>query len=223
MPEDRPTTRTRYAYDELKARIMDNRLTAGQSYLEQALAEALGVSRTPLREAAQRLETEGFVTIRPRLGVMIRPISAADMAEIYDLLMVLEPHAAALLAARKLSPEIKDRLEAAVAAMEDALTTGDLTAWAAADRQFHTDLIELCGNARLQAIVAGLWDQVHRARVATLGARQDLAASNADHRALIALIFAGDAKSAEQLHRRHRARAGAALVEILKKRGGPGL
>lgn len=222
MSEARPN-RSRYAYDELKARIMDNRLTPGSSHLEQALAEALGVSRTPLREAAQRLETEGFVTIRPRLGIMIRPISAVDMAEIYDLLMVLEPHAAALLASRRLSEEVKTQLDTSVSEMEAALNAQDLPAWAAADRRFHADLIGLCGNERLRSIVAGLWDQVHRARVATLASRTDLATSNADHRALLKLVFEGDARGAEQLHRRHRARAGAALVEILRKRGGPGL
>ncbi|MEM7614962.1 MAG: GntR family transcriptional regulator, partial [Pseudomonadota bacterium] len=189
----RQQTRTQYAYDQLKAMIMDNSLAAGASFLEQTLAERLGVSRTPLREAAQQLQTEGFVTIRPRLGVLIRPISARDMAEIYDLLTILEPHAARLLAQRDLGPECRAELQGSVFEMDHALRAMDLKAWALADRAFHKQLIDLCGNSRLRDIVSGLWDQVHRARISTLGDRDDLATSNDDHRALLDLIFKGDA------------------------------
>lgn len=219
----RQQTRTQYAYDQLKAMIMDNSLAAGASFLEQTLAERLGVSRTPLREAAQQLQTEGFVTIRPRLGVLIRPISARDMAEIYDLLTILEPHAARLLAQRDLGPECRAELQGSVFEMDHALRAMDLKAWALADRAFHKQLIDLCGNSRLRDIVSGLWDQVHRARISTLGDRDDLATSNDDHRALLDLIFKGDADGAETLHREHRARAGAALTQILKHHGGAGL
>ena len=189
----RQQTRTQYAYDQLKAMIMDNSLAAGASFLEQTLAERLGVSRTPLREAAQQLQTEGFVTIRPRLGVLIRPISARDMAEIYDLLTVLEPHAARLLAQRDLGPECRAELQGSVFEMDHALRAMDLKAWALADRAFHKRLID------------------------------DLATSIDEHRALRVLISKGDADGAETLHREHRARAGAALTQILKHHGGAGL
>lgn len=216
-------TRTQWAYAELKARIMDNRLEAGQSYLEQALAEELGVSRTPLREAALRLESEGFVTIRPRLGILVRPISAEDMAEIYDILTALEPFAARLLAERKLSQTEAAQLSDPVEEMDACLERGDLAAWAAADRAFHAALIALAGNARLARIIGTLWDQVHRARMATLSARRDLAASNLDHRRLVTHITDGMADAAEALHRRHRAAAGAELVALLEARGEEGI
>ncbi|WP_112321490.1 GntR family transcriptional regulator [Oceanibium sediminis] len=216
-------TRTQWAYAELKARVMDNRLRAGQSYLEQSLAEELGVSRTPLREAALRLEAEGFVTIRPRLGILVRPISAEDMADVYDILTALEPFAARMLAERALSAEELEQLIAPVEQMDACLARGDLAAWAVADRAFHAALIGLAGNPRLDRIIATLWDQVHRARMATLSARRDLAASNLDHRRLVAHIANGEADAAEALHRRHRRAAGKALVRLLGPHGEDGL
>lgn len=208
-------TRTAWAYDELKARIMDSRLEAGKSYLEQELAEVLGVSRTPLREAALRLEADGFVGIRPRLGILVRPISARDMAEIYDVLTELEPFAARLLAERSLGADEAEALWQPVEQMKVCLDRRDLTAWAAADRMFHTRLVQLADNRRLIRIVSTLWDQVHRTRMATLDARADLERSNEDHARLVELILAGEAAAAEALHRCHRERAGQALVALL--------
>ncbi|MEM9640534.1 MAG: FCD domain-containing protein, partial [Pseudomonadota bacterium] len=134
-----------------------------------------------------------------------------------------EPHAAHLLASRDLSSESRAQLMGSVETMDRALGRGDLNRWAEADRQFHAQLIDLCGNTRLRDIVSGLWDQVHRSRMNTLTDREDLALSNEDHRALLKLIFAGDAVGAEALHREHRARAGLALTRILSLRGGSGL
>lgn len=218
-PPARRETRTARAYETLKRMIMENELEAGQSYLEQALAARLGISRTPLREAALRLAGEGFVTIRPRLGIQIRPISARDMEEIYDILAELEPYAAARLAARGLDPSDLETLEATVREMETAVAAGNLAAWAGADRRFHQVLIELAGNERLTGIVSTLWDQVHRARMATLRLRTNLGKSNDDHRALVERIAAGDARGAARAHRRHRERAGRELLALLRRHG----
>ena len=198
---------------------MDNRLMAGASYLEQALAETLGMSRTPVREAALRLESEGFVTIRPRLGIYIRPISRTDMIEIYALLTELEPYATRLLAERSLTSEEQAELRAPVKAMERYLAQGARQDWAQADREFHETLIRLTGNARLMRFVATLWDQVHRTRATTVAARQDLERSNEDHRAVVALIIAGKGAEAEALHRQHRDRANAGLLCLLDDAG----
>ncbi len=214
----RQGTRTEQAYARLKDKIMQGELQPGASYLETELAEHLGMSRTPLREAALRLAGDGFVNIRPRSGIEIRGISARDMAEIYEVLTQLEPFAAAKLAQQGLDPDMSAEFDAILDAMDVALATGDLRAWAARDRDFHLMLVEGAGNARLLSLFSSLWDQIHRARMATLHDRPDLATSNADHRQLITLIRAGDAKGAERLHRRHRAAAQKVLVTLLKQR-----
>ncbi len=219
MRDKKGDTRTQWAYQTLKDKIMYDELPHDRPYLEQELADDLGISRTPVREAALRLQEEGFVTIRPRLGIQVRPISVDDMAEIYDILTELEPYAASRLASRKLGLIEEKKLEKTVSAMEEALERKDRLAWAASDRVFHETLMELAGNKRLLRIVSTLWDQVHRVRMATLWLRQSLGRSNDDHRKLFELIRDGDIQGAEHLHRRHRAHAKKELVSLLQEHG----
>ena len=216
-------TRTQWAFSKLRHMIMENELQHGQPYLEQTLATRLGISRTPLREAALRLQEEGFVDIRPRLGIHIRPISCADMSEIYDILTELEPYAARRLAEMPAPAAALDALTAHVAAMEAALSADDLRGWAAADRAFHQALIEHAGNRRAERIVSTLFDQVHRARILTLNRRSGLDRSNDDHRRLIALIRAGDGAGAADVHRTHRETARREMLVLLSEMGVDGV
>lgn len=211
------------AYRALRRRILDNALPAGASLLEEEAALMLGLSRTPVREAMVRLAEEGLVEIRPRHGMRVKPISADDMREIYEVLAALEPKAAGLAARRGLSAEELAGLEEAVAAMDRALGEGDLAAWAEADEHFHLDLVAASGNRRLAATVGSFWDQAHRVRMATLRFRPLPTSSNEDHRAVVAAIRAGDAAAAEAMHRRHREDAAVMLVGLLERLGGAGL
>lgn len=211
------------AYRELRRRILDNALAAGTNLLEEEAALMLGLSRTPVREAMVRLAEEGLVEIRPRHGMRVKPISADDMREIYEVLAALEPKAAALAARRGLAAEELAGIEEAVAAMDRALERGDLAAWADADERFHLGLVRASGNRRLAATVGSFWDQAHRVRMATLRLRPLPTASNEDHRAVVAAIRAGDAEAAEAIHRRHREGAAEMLVGLLERLGGAGL
>ncbi|WP_439578988.1 GntR family transcriptional regulator [Elioraea sp.] len=208
------------AYRELRRRILDNSLVAGTNLLEEEAALMLGLSRTPAREAMVRLAEEGLVELRPRHGMRVKPISADDMREIYEVLAALEPKAAGLAAKRGLSAEDLSALENAVAAMDAALERGDLVAWAEADERFHMDLVRASGNRRLAATVGSFWDQAHRVRMATLRLRPLPTTSNADHRAVVAAIRAGKAKEAEAIHRHHREGAAEMLVGLLERLGG---
>src|SRR5690606_22028140 len=129
-------------------------------------------SRTPVREAFVRLQQEGLLEIVPRHGARIAALSPADMREIYDVLMSLEPTAAELLAARQPDRAELSSLIASCDAMEAALKgTPDLQAWAMADETFHLSLARLCGNRRLAGMIMQVWDQAHRARMFTLSLR----------------------------------------------------
>lgn len=114
------------------------------------------------------------------------------MRDIYDVLTALEGKAAELVASK--SPEERDLsgMRDAVEQMESALAAGDLQAWAAADELFHARFIALTGNDRLVAMVNQLWDQAHRARMATLRLRPPPEQSNIEHRALVDSIARGD-------------------------------
>jgi DNA-binding GntR family transcriptional regulator len=211
----RPGSLVEQACRELKRRILDNELAPGHQALEQEVALALGMSRTPVREAFIRLENEGLVEVIPRHGMRVLPISADDMREIYDTLTGLEATAAELVARRGLDEAERAALERTVTDMEAALERDDRRAWAAADERFHQLLVDLSGNRRLASLVYTFWDQAHRARMATLELRPKPVGSTADHRAVVEAILRREPHAAREIHRLHRIRGGETLLDIL--------
>jgi DNA-binding GntR family transcriptional regulator len=207
------------AYDRLKGLILDGTLPAGAQMLELEAAARLNMSRTPVREAMVRLRQEGMVEIRPRHGMRVLPLSATDMAEIYEVLTALEGAAAAAVARAGVSSRQLAVLRAAVRDMDKALEAGDLFAWAAADERFHSHLVVLSGNQRLIQMVGQLWDQAHRARMLTLRLRPTPTNSVREHEALVEAMASGDPDKARRIHEDHRRRAGKMLIELLERLG----
>ena len=205
------------AYRRIKDEILNNRMPPGFQSPEPELAARFGMSRTPVREALIRLQSEGLVELIPRRGVRVLPISPNDMREIYELLTILEPEAAADLAKNRPTEMSLSSLEASTKDMEDALQVDDLARWAAADDEFHRELLRAKGNKRLSDFVNILLDQAHRARMVTLRLREKPVRSTADHRAILSAIAEGDAKAARTLFREHRERAAAELLGVLEK------
>ncbi len=204
------------AYERLKLEIMGNIMSPGFQATEVEIATYLNISRTPTHEALLRLQSEGLVEVIPRRGVRVLPISASDMKEIYDILSLLEPEAAAYLAASKPAKKSLKTLEKTMINMENMLEKGDLQAWAIADDQFHRTLINLHGNKRLAAFVNILYDQAHRARIITLSLRKIPLLSNAEHRKIFDLIVAGKEEETRKAFRAHRKRATKELMVILE-------
>ena len=209
------------AYQALKTAIRDNVFPPGHQAAEPEIARQLGMSRTPVHEAIIRLQEEGLVQVLPRRGILICPISADDMREIYDLLIAVEGMAAALLAGLPgdAAPSAVRVLEQATDAMEEALASGKLHDWAAADERFHELLTERCGNRRLARVAAMVRDQSHRARLFTLHLRPLPAASAVEHRKITDAVRAGAAAAAEAAARAHRIRARDALLPLLARYG----
>ncbi len=208
---------TEEAYRILKREILENRMPPGFRALEPELAQRLGMSRTPVREAVIRLRDEGLVEVVPRRGMRVLPVEPVDMKEIYEILTVLESEAAALLASTKPNRSALRPLVSASAAMESALASEDRERWAIADDQFHRALLDLCPNRRMSNFIALLFDQAHRARMFTLYLRELPVRSTTEHRDLIDVIANGNAVAARRAYRAHRERAAAELVEILKR------
>ncbi|WP_299280961.1 GntR family transcriptional regulator [uncultured Tateyamaria sp.] len=201
----------------LRQMIFAGDLTPGSDHLETELAEKLGMSRTPIREAALMLQAQGLVELRPRRGIRISPVSAQDMSDIYDILTELESLAAARAAEAGYSAADLETLAAAIADMDACLKQDDLRGWAEADDRFHRELVRLGRNARLSMIVSVMRDQVRRARATTLFIRPRPAQSNADHRAVYDAIAQGDASRAHDTHHAHRRQARDMLVALLDK------
>jgi DNA-binding GntR family transcriptional regulator len=205
------------AYQAIRQRILDNAWPPGHQALEQEVALALGMSRTPVREALIRLQNEGLVEVVPRHGMRVLPVSAGDMREIYENLTALECMAAELLARQQPDAKALKPLVKATQAMDKALAAGDLDAWAAADERFHAGLIALAGNRRLEATVSHYWDRAHRARMFSLRLRPKPEHSTREHRELVQRLAAGDAAGAAAVNRAHRERASRELLAIFER------
>lgn len=205
------------AYQAIRSRILDNVYPPGHQALESELAEQLGISRTPVREALIRLQKEGLVEVVPRHGMRVLPVSPADMAEIYAVLTALECAAAELVAARGPSAAELKPLTDATRDMDRALKADDLDAWAAADERFHRTLAELAGNRMLLETIGNFWDRAHRARMVTLRLRPKPVNSTREHTLLVERLRAGDVRGAVDVNRAHRARASRELLELFER------
>ena len=211
-----PSSMVDLAYQQIRRRILDNAWPPGHQALEQEVALALGMSRTPVREAMMRLRNEGLVDVVPRHGMRVLPVSPTDMREIYEILTALECMAAEIVARRAPSEAELAPLVDATKAMDKALKRNDLDAWAAADERFHGALIELAGNRQLQQTVLNYWDRAHRARVFSLRLRPKPVNSTKEHMQLVERLRAADPQGAAQVNRAHRERASRELLTIFE-------
>jgi DNA-binding GntR family transcriptional regulator len=204
------------AYEQLKRKILRGELAPGAQFLEEELAVTLGMSRTPVREAAVRLEQEGFVEIVPRRGFRVTSLSKRAVREINEVLECLEIQAAERLAARR-TPEDLKLLEGAVGRMDAALEAEDPQAWAQADYEFHTLLIELCGNQHLAEVARNFLDKAHRFRLLTQPLRAKPVYSNVNHAAVVEAVRRNDPQTAQDIHRAHKRRWARELSDLLER------
>lgn len=187
-------------YEALKGQIMNNKLSGGSQLLEDAISAGFGVSRTPVREALAKLESEGLIEPIPRHGYRVLPITIDDIREIYQVLSPLETVAAELLAEKKPNTLEVQSLQEAVHEMAAALKADDLDAWAAADEKFHARLVDLCGNLRLAKAAHLLFAQSHRVRLFTLRLREKPLSSVKNHGALVEAIRKRQPDMVRQIH-----------------------
>jgi DNA-binding GntR family transcriptional regulator len=213
------TSFTETAYQRIRTMILDNEMPAGFQVTEQEMAERLDISRTPTREALLKLEAEGLIEIWPRHGMRVKHISVDDLREIYQMVTVLEASAARFAAEQGVAAPLMAEMRQAIAAMDDALARDDLREWAQADRTFHRLLIQAGGNRRLAEVVETLNGQAHRLRMITLSIRPKPTNSNRDHEDVVDAIARGDGEAAERIHRLHREKSGAMLIDLLTRHG----
>lgn len=137
------------AYDELKARFFNNQYEPGTNLSERQLAEELGMSKTPVKAALERLEMEGFITVSPQSGIVVRELSDAEIADIYDIRIALEGFVLKSIAG-KLSPGQMQLWNENVTALSDVVESPEIRQRAVAlDAEFHLLPCECLGNAQI--------------------------------------------------------------------------
>ena len=189
------------AYHILRIAIKNLILEPGQTILEREIAEALEMSRTPVREALVRLQTEGLLTLIPRRGFNINPIKKHDLKEIYEITETLDGLAVEL-ATTKVTEE-------------EQLEQNNLYKWSILDDQFHADLISFANNTRLSSVINIHADQLFRARLFTINDRPVPYQSIVEHKAIIACIEAKDKHAARLAMQSHRKRSWGEIVNSL--------
>lgn len=211
----RTKSNTIAAMEKLRGLIFSGELAPENNYLESELAERLGMSRTPVREASLMLAGMGLLHIQPRKGVRINGITAHDMSLIYEVLTELECLSVRRAAQAGYNKADLAHLYGCIDAMDAAIAKDDRQAWAINDEAFHDELVRLGDNLHANQIVRQYNDRVRHARNLTLDIRPLPVQSNQDHRAVCEAIFRGNVKEAEEVHRTHRAYARVMLTDLL--------
>ena len=193
-------------YLRLRRAIHDGTLPPGERLVERQLADRLGVSRAPVRDALHLLEQDGLVASTGKRGKMVATLSAQDAWEVYSLRSELEAMALRLAAARA-TPEAISQLESIVAEMRDRLAQGDTHMLATLDMRFHEAACRASGHGRLLWAWTAMSRQIQLllhvdTRVAE-AQYEDVQGLPARHEKLLAAIRSGDGDQAESLARAH--------------------
>jgi DNA-binding GntR family transcriptional regulator len=207
------------AYAQIKRMVLDNRVHGGEYLLEEDLVRAVGVSRTPVREALVQLQNEGLIAIVPRRGIRIVPLTVEDIREVHDIMQWLESQAAYALAMREDRASYVKALRRHVAAMRRALAAGDLDTWARENDRFHMGLVVSAGNQRLVRICENLLEQSHRVRMFTLRLRKPPTRTTDAHTSMLKAIEEGDGEKAVAIQVANKKAWLAELMEIVERLG----
>ena len=202
-------------YDELRTRILTRREPAGAKLSLHALADEIGVSRSPVHHALTRLVSEGLLTVQPRRGYFVTPVTARAVAEGYDVRLALE-----LLAAERTVGSVD---ESQLQRFTDLLETTDAAIsheeWDAANAAFHEHQIELAGNALLsrfyRELSVNLMMQVIRG-----GRVEGHANLVTEHRRIVEAFVAADVDSAERAIREHIETGRRIALDAIQRAGG---
>ncbi len=199
-------------YASVKQGILDGVHPGGELLSEGEVAEALGVSRTPVREAFLLLEAEGLMRLYPKRGALVVPVSPDEVRDVMETRMMVEAHAAGRVAAAP-APEVLDELRALCDRQEERLGAGDVPGFVEADRAFHHAIVGAAGNAILTRLHDSLRDR--QRRMTSAGVRRDPDVTRrflAEHRAVLDALAAGDGDAAQDLLREHLRGAWRAIV-----------
>jgi len=204
----------------LEHRIVTGKLAPGQQIKEHEVAQSLGVSRPPIREALKVLEAEGLITRRPNKGAFVAEIDEKDIWEIYTLKTALYG-LGTRLAFERVTDTLINKLEQITSKMKDCIDQEppDITRYQGLNEQFHDLVLDAAGHGRLKRMAATLHNQVKRYSYRSLAEPAHLKRSYKYHRAIVDAIKGRDKEKAAQLTEEH-VLEGLKVLQDISKRGG---
>jgi DNA-binding GntR family transcriptional regulator len=209
-----PSTTAQHSLAGLRHAIISGRLRPGERVRQEEVAEQLGVSVAPVREALRVLEQEGQVVYRPRRGYFITELRAEDLVEIYALRQMLEERAvrAALPA---LDDDAIERIAAAARGCAEAARNADIATELAANRQFHFGIMESRDQVHTLRLIRLLWDSTESYRALYYNSGEERAETVEAHDRILAAVRAREPDAVIAELDAHRDRALRFLVEVL--------
>lgn len=204
------------AFEQIKQMIVRGEIPAGKRIIESELAESMGISRTPVREAVHKLGAEGFLKPLPKGGYVVRGLGISDIEETFEIRSILESFAAFLAANRHRHEEILP-LEEKIEEFQRSLDNNDLKELARLNTEFHELLYALSRSQRLIKMIYNLRDEIYFLRKIILNSIDMARLSNKDHREIINAIKKRQAKKAEMLVRDHILRGKEFVINEIRK------
>ena len=198
------------AYAYAKDRILDGRIGGGELITEGDVADATGLSRTPVREAFLRLESDGLLRLFPKRGALVVPVSAGEVEAVMETRLLIEQFAVAkaIAVAAPLGPA----LEQSLARQEALIAAGDSAGFVAADREFHRLFVAAAANPIVLEVHDSLRDRQTRMGLAAIALEEGrMETIVGEHRQLVASFAAADEEAAREHLDRHLAGTLAAL------------
>ncbi len=206
-----PSNLTTLAYNSIKEYILDGKLDENSRLTEEFLSTQLGISKSPIREALNRLETEGLIRIEPRKGAYLRRLSLEEVADLYDLREALETH---VVRTAKLTPVLMTELQQSLKRQRAFLKANDRAHYIEEDVHFHAALAQATGNTHLCAVLENIQNQIWLSRRNTY----DLSSSTAPdyHGAIVEALEQNHNEKAEAAMRDHIQNVKQRLLEFLE-------
>jgi DNA-binding GntR family transcriptional regulator len=211
-----PAPLTERAYRAIKDEILDNRLPPGAPLPVERFLRQMKLSRTPVREAILRLEREGLVEIRPRLGTFAAHLDLRKIREMYHVRGVLEGSAARLAAT--VAPQERFAEAARDLRSQKTGAGADIAAISEAGQRLHRLIVEACGNQVLADTIRSLQDHFVRFRHVSLQLPEKVLSSHREHLRIVEALQRRDAEASERLVREHFEHAARFLMESLINR-----
>ena len=207
--------------ETLRDAIRKGKMKPGERLMESQLAEDLGVSRTPVREAIRKLELEGYVIMMPRRGTYVANLSIRDVNEVFEIRTSLDSLASGL-AAERITDEELERLQRLLVAIGGYIEENDMDKIVECDTEFHDLLYQASRNSRLVGIIFNLREQLTRFRSTSMAFPGRLKATLEEHRRIVEAIAQGDvaeARAAAEYHMEKSEQTLLESMEAMKKRG----
>ena len=203
-------------FNTLRQAILRGEMEPGERLMEIQLADKLGVSRTPIREAIRKLELEGLVIMIPRKGAEVAHITEKDMRDVLEVRAALE-ELAATLACRNVTPERIEELKMANKRFEAAIISKDVVAIVDADVNFHDIIYAMTDNQRLIQIINNLREQMYRYRVEYLKDERNYPTLMREHSEIVEGLMTKDKGRVTEAMHKHVKNQVVAVKEMIRE------